>query len=100
MAGAPRTTMSLMATATSSAVRQVTYSMRSGSSRWSRSSTRSPCQRMGSTLDDTLVASVHRDLRRRGAGEQRAAQLRGELGHVARCHLGLEQVLPFVLVDG
>ena len=49
IAGAPRTTMSRIAAATSAAVSQATYSKRCGSSRWSISSSRSPAQRSVST---------------------------------------------------
>jgi hypothetical protein len=51
MSGAPRSTMSVVALATSAAVRQVTYLTWRGSRRWSRTRRRSPFQamwRMGS----------------------------------------------------
>src|SRR5580765_2417606 len=99
MAGAPRTTMSLMARATCSAVLQLTYFFLPGRRRWSRSSSRSPRQRSGWTLDDALVAAIDRDLRCGGLREQRAAHLGGELRDVLRGNFGLEQVLLLVLLD-
>src|SRR6185295_7728743 len=50
--------------------------------------------------DDALVAAVDGNLRRRGLGEERAAHLGSELSHVLRGHLGAEEVVFLVLLDG
>src|SRR5437773_9054414 len=93
IAGAPRTTIARIASATSAALVQLTYSRRSGRARWSISSSRVPRQRRLSTgiaSDDALIAAVHGHLRAGGLGEKRPAHLRRQLRYVAAAYLGLE----------
>src|SRR5438034_10085557 len=100
IAGAPRTTIERMASATSAAFVQLTYSRRAGRARWSISSSRAPRQRRVSTgiaSDDALIAAVHGDLRPGGLGEKRPAhlrrQLRDEIGRAScrdRDHIPVE----------
>src|SRR5256885_16622097 len=109
MAGAPRTTIDRIASATSAAFVQLRYSRRSGRARWSISSSRPPCQHSAWTLpgifeamissDDALIAAVHGHLRARGLGEKRPAHLRRQLRDVAAAYLGLEHVVGLVLLD-
>src|SRR5439155_12951293 len=99
MAGAPRTTIDRIASATSVALVQLTYSRRAGRARWSISSSRAPRQRRVSTgiaSDDTLIAAVHGHLRAGGLGEEGPAHLRRQLRDVAAAHLGLEHVVGLV----
>src|ERR687885_1123393 len=49
--------------------------------------------------DHPLVAAVDRDLRARGPGEQRTAQLGGQLGHVAAGHLDPQHVVSAVVLN-
>src|SRR5881396_922153 len=101
IAGAPRTTIERMASATSAAFVQLTYSRRAGRARWSISSSRAPRQRRVSTgiaSDDALIAAVHGHLRAGGLGEKRPAHLRRQLRDVAAAHLGLEHVVGLVLL--
>src|SRR4030088_2153326 len=91
MAGAPRTTIERMASATSAAFVQLTYSRRAGRARWSISSSRVPRQRRVSTgiaSDDALLAAIDRYLGAGGLGEKRPAHLRRQLRDVAAAHLG------------
>src|SRR6266852_6143298 len=99
IAGAPRTTIERMASATSAALVQLTYSRRAGRARWSISSSRVPRQRRVSTgiaSDDALIAAVHGHLRAGGLGEKCPAHLRRELRDVAAAHLGFEHVVGLV----
>src|SRR5881396_1196643 len=99
IAGAPRTTIERMASATSAALVQLTYSRRSGRARWSISSSRVPRQRRVSTgiaSDDALIAAVHGNLRAGGLGEKRTAHLRRQLRDVAAAYLGPEHVVGLV----
>src|ERR1041385_7384534 len=101
MAGAPRTTMARIASATSAALVQLRYSRRLGRARWSISSSRAPRQRRVSTgiaSDDALIAAVHGHLRAGGLGEKRTAHLRRQLCDVAAAHRGLEHVVGLVLL--
>src|SRR5262249_14888701 len=101
IAGAPRTAMARIASATSAALVQERYSKRPGSRRWSISSRRPSLQRSVSTvvpLDDAFIAAVDRKLRAGGLGEERAAHLRGELGHICASHFGTQHVVALVLV--
>src|SRR6266853_2255680 len=99
IAGAPRTTIARIASATSAALAQLTYSRRLGRARWSISSSRVPRQRKVSTgiaSDDALIAAVHGHLRAGGLGEKRPAHLRRQLRDVAAAYLGLEHVVGLV----
>src|SRR5438552_9273414 len=101
MAGAPRTTIDRIASATSAALAQLRYSRRSGRARWSISSSRVPRQRKVSTgiaSDDALIAAVHGHLRAGGLGEKLPAHLRCQLRDVAAAHLGPEHVVGFVFL--
>src|SRR5438034_606941 len=103
IAGAPRTTIERMASATSAAFVQLTYSRRAGRARWSISSSRAPRQRRVSTgiaSNDALIAAVHGHLRAGGLGEKRPAHLRRQLRDVAAAHLGLEHVVGLVFRHG
>src|SRR5882724_7604658 len=103
IAGAPRTTIARMASATSAALVQLTYSRRAGRARWSMSSSRVPCQRRVSTgiaSDDALIAAVHGYLRARRLGEKRPAHLGRELRDVAARDFRPENVVGLVRVDG
>src|SRR5882762_921715 len=102
IAGAPRTTIERMASATSAALVQLTYSRRAGRARWSISSSRVPCQRRASTgiaSDDALIAAVHGYLRAGRLGEERPAHLGRELRDVAAGDFGLEHVVGLVFLD-
>src|SRR5258706_5198027 len=102
IAGAPRTVIERMASATSAALVQRTYSRRAGSCRWSISSRLSPRQRSVSTApdsDDTLVAAIHRHLSTSGLCEQRPAHLGDKLGDVPAADFGAEHVVGLVLLD-
>src|SRR6266581_5136190 len=102
IAGAPRTTIERMASATSAALVQLTYSRRAGRARWSISSSRAPRQRRVSTgiaSDDALITAVHGHLRARRLGEKRPAHLRRQLRDVAARDFGLEHVVGLVLLD-
>src|SRR6266851_5826568 len=102
IAGAPRTTIERIASATSAAFVQLTYSRRAGRARWSISSSRAPRQRRVSTgiaSDDALIAPVHGHLRAGGLGEKRPAHLRRELRDVAAAHLGFEHVVGLIGLD-
>src|SRR6266705_6768451 len=101
IAGAPRTTIERMASATSAALAQLTYSRRAGRARWSISSSRPSRHRRASTADasdNAFIAAVDRHLRARGLGEKRPAHLRRQLRDVAAAHLGLEHVVGLVLL--
>src|SRR5256885_11903076 len=103
MAGAPRTTMARIASATSAAFVQLRYSRRPGRARWSISSSRAPRQRRVSTgiaSDDALIAAVHGHLRAGGLGEQRPAHLRRQLRDVEAADLGAQHVVLLVRLDG
>src|SRR2546425_38758 len=103
IAGAPRTTIDRMASATSAAFAQLTYSRRAGRARWSISSSRRPSQRRVSTgfaSDDALIAAVDRYLGAGGLGEKRPAHLRRQLRDVAAAYLGLEHVVGLVFFYG
>src|SRR5712671_2021975 len=102
IAGAPRTTIARMASATSAALAQLTYSRRAGRARWSISSSRPPSQRKVSTgiaSDDALIAAVHGHLRAGRLGEERPAHFGRELRHVAARDFGLEHVVGLVFLD-
>src|SRR5882672_6441617 len=102
MAGAPRTTIERIATATSAAAVQLTYSKREGRRRWSISSRRPSHQRSVWTADvsdDALIAAVDRHLGTGGLGEERAAHFRRELGDVAARDLGAQHVVGPVGLD-
>src|SRR2546428_5967354 len=99
IAGAPRTTIERMASATSAAFVQLTYSRRAGRARWSISSSRAPRQRRVSTgiaSDDALIAAVHGHLRAGGLGEEGPAHLRRQLRDIAAAYLRLEHVVGLV----
>src|SRR5207245_9133748 len=101
IAGAPRTTIARLASATSAALVQLTYSRRAGRARWSISSSRAPRQHRVSTgiaSDDALIAAVHGHLRAGGLGEKRPAHLRRQLRDVAAAHLGPEHVVGLVFL--
>src|SRR5712691_9261270 len=102
IAGAPRTTIARMASATSAALVQLTYSRRAGRARWSISSSRRPRQRRVSTgiaSDDALIAAVHGYLRAGRLGEERPAHLGRELRDVPAGDFGPEDVVGLVGLD-
>src|SRR5882672_787440 len=99
IAGAPRTTIARMATATSAALVQLTYSSRPGSRRWSISSRRPSRQRNVSTAvasDDALIAAVDRHLSAGGLGEEGPAHFGRELGDVEAPHFSAQHVVGLV----
>src|SRR5882724_9681771 len=103
IAGAPRTIIERIATATSAAAVQLTYSKREGRRRWSISSRRPSRQRSVSTApasDDPLIAAVDRHLRAGRLGEKGTAHFRGELGDVPAGDLGAKHVVRLVGLDG
>src|SRR6266852_4093741 len=102
IAGAPRTTIDRIASATSAAFVQLTYSRRAGRTRWSISSSRAPRQRRVSTgiaSDDALIAAVHGHVRGGGLGEKRPAHLRRQLRDIAAGDFGPEDVVGLVGLD-